>query len=188
MSNLLPLTVSGGYVMNRRKMITAVFRDRFNANEAHEWLRNRGYADSEISVLMSDRTRVALRDDAELVHNERGSKAAAGVATGGAIGTAIGASLAAIAAIGTSLVLPGLGLVVAGPLAAAFAGGGAGAVTGGLIGGLVGYGIPESNARAYEDALREGGVAIGVVPRTSEEASVIEDEFERLHGENIITA
>jgi uncharacterized membrane protein len=77
---------------------------------------------------------------------------------------------------------------VAGPLAAAFAGGGAGAVAGGLIGGLVGYGIPESNAKAYEEALRNGGVAIGVIPRDSEDASIIKDEFERLHGENIISA
>lgn len=174
--------------MNRRKMMTAVFRDRYHAEEALSWLRGRGYADSEISVLMSDKTHTLVRDESEQERHDRNSKAASGIATGGAIGTAIGASLAALAAIGTSLVLPGLGLVVAGPLAAAFAGGGAGAVTGGLIGGLVGYGIPESNARAYEEALREGGVAIGVVPKNSTEAELIEDEFERLHAENIISA
>jgi hypothetical protein len=175
-------------IMARHRMLTAVFRDRFKANEALDWLRDRGYTSKEISVLMSNQTQQLIRKDADEEHHDTGSKAAAGVATGGAIGTVVGASLAAIAAIGTSLVLPGLGLVVAGPLAAAFAGGGAGAVAGGLLGGLVGYGIPESNAKAYEEALRDGGVAIGVIPRSDSEATVIENEFENLHGENIIYA
>ena len=115
------------------------------------------------------------------------SHAMKGVAAGGAVGTAVGATAAAIAAIGTSLVIPGLGLVIAGPLAAALAGGGAGAVAGGVIGGLIGLGVPESNARAYENALREGGIVIGVIPTTSEDASKIKDKFKHLGGENIIT-
>lgn len=171
-----------------QNMITAVFRDRYDAIEAFDWLRAQGYQQDNISVLMSDQTRLSYKDDAKSGKIERGSKMAEGAATGGAIGTAVGAGLAALAAIGTSLVLPGIGLVIAGPLAAAFAGGGAGAVAGGLIGGLVGYGIPESNAKAYEEALREGGVAIGVVPHTSEDSSKISKAFENLRGENIISA
>jgi len=170
------------------KMITAVFRDRYNAIDAFDWLRAQGYSQDQISVLMSDTTRTYYAEEAKEGKIERGSKMAEGAATGGAIGTAIGAGLAALAAIGTSLVLPGLGLVIAGPLAAAFAGGGAGAVAGGLIGGLVGYGIPESNAKAYEEALRDGGVAIGVAPRNSKDSSSIKSKFEELNGENIITA
>lgn len=170
------------------KMITAVFRDRYDAIEAFDWLRVQGYSQDKISVLMSDQTRLHYANDVKEGKNKRGSKLAEGAATGGAIGTAVGAGLAALAAIGTSLVLPGLGLIIAGPVAAAFAGGGAGAVAGGLIGGLVGYGIPESNAKAYEEALRDGGVAIGVVPRNSEEASAIKKEFEELRGDNIISA
>ncbi len=174
--------------MAKQKMITAVFRDRYEAIEAFVWLRARGYPGIQLSVLMSDQTRLYFQDEEKEGKIERGSMAAEGAATGGAIGTAVGAGLAAIAAIGTSLVLPGLGLVIAGPIAAAFAGGGAGAVAGGLIGGLVGYGIPESNAKAYEEALKSGGVAIGVVPQSSEDASLIKKEFERLNGENIISA
>jgi len=128
-------------------MITAVFRDRYDAIETFDWLRVQGYTQDQISVLMSDQTRTLYSQDVKEGKIERGSKMAAGAATGGAIGTAVGAGLAALAAIGTSLVLPGLGLVIAGPLAAAFAGGGAGAVAGGLIGGLVGYGIPESTCQ-----------------------------------------
>ena len=49
----------------------------------------------------------------------------------------------AVAAVGTTLLIPGLGIVVAGPLAAVIAGAGAGAATGGLIRALVGWNIPE---------------------------------------------
>src|SRR5439155_26780703 len=114
------------------------------------------------------------------------SHVAEGAAAGGAIGTAVGATAAAIAAIGTSLIIPGLGIVVAGPLAAALAGGGAGAVAGGLIGGLIGLGIPESNAKAYEQALRDGGVVIGVHPHNNDETSKIREQFEKHHGENVV--
>jgi hypothetical protein len=172
---------------NQPKMITAVFRDRFDAIDAFEWLQNRGYRENQLSVLMSDQTRTYLHEQHEGEKIKTGTKVAEGVATGGAIGTAVGAGLAALAAVGTSLILPGLGLVIAGPLAVALAGGGAGAVAGGLIGGLVGLGIPESNAKAYEEALKNGGVAIGVVPNDRQEANLIREEFERLNGENIIT-
>ena len=47
-----------------------------------------------------------------------GSKVAQGVGVGGGIGTAVGATLAAIAAVGTTLAIPGLNLIVAGPILA----------------------------------------------------------------------
>ena len=52
---------------------------------------------------------------------------------------------------------------------------------------MIGLGIPESNARAYENALREGGIVIGVIPTTATDASKIKDKFKQLGGENIIT-
>ena len=172
----------------KEKMLTAVFRDRLAADRAYEWLQDMGYASSEINVLMSDRTRTFYAKQEEEGRIKSSSLASAGAATGGAIGTAVGATLGAIAAIGTSIAVPGLGLVVAGPLLAAFAGGGAGAVTGGLIGGLVGLGISEPNAKAYEEALRNGGVVIGVVPRTSDDGKAIQKYFEEHNADNIVYA
>jgi hypothetical protein len=169
----------------KQKMVTAVFRDRVNAQTAYDRLRSRGYTANEVNVIMSDATRnTYFAGDANEGRIRAGSAASAGMATGGAIGTAVGATLAAVLAIGTTVLIPGLGWV-AGPLAAAFAGGGAGAVAGGVIGGLVGLGIPEPNARAYEEVLREGGVVIGVAPHTSNDASAIQKEFDELKGENI---
>jgi hypothetical protein len=176
----------GEYLMaSKQKMVTAVFRDRHDANAAWSWLTARGYTPDEINMLMSEstKTRYYSQDEEEI---SASSHAAEGVAAGGAIGTAVGAAAAAIAAIGTTLVIPG-GIFIAGPIAAALAGGGAGAVVGGVIGGLVGLGIPESNARAYEEVLRDGGVAIGVVPHNAHDASAIKKKFEEFRGDNIIT-
>jgi hypothetical protein len=162
------------------KMIVAVFRDPDDAEAAYDWLVRRGF--DEINVLMTEETR-AVRFAGEPM-GKTGSLAVEGMAVGGAVGTAVGATLAAVVAIGTSVAIPGVG-VVAGPLAAALVGAGAGAVTGGLLGALVGWGIPEADAKAYEKVVKEGGVVLGVVPRSDDDARAIEEKFRELHGENI---
>jgi hypothetical protein len=168
------------------KMVTAVFRNRNDSEQAFDYLYHLGYTDREINVLMSDKTRSAFYPER---HEERmhtaGSRAEEGMGVGGAIGTAVGATLAAVAAIGTNLAIPGLGVIIAGPLAAALAGGGAGAVTGGILGALVGAGFTQQNAAAYEEALRNGGVVLGVVPRNQDHARAIEQRFNELNGENV---
>ena len=172
---------------DRKKMVHAVFRDRYDAERAFDFLYARGYRDSDVNVLMSDRTRTTFypatsKDESK---HPAGTLATEGMGVGGAIGTAVGATLGAIAAIGTAVAIPGLGLVVAGPIAAALAGGGAGAVTGGLIGALVGAGMTEQNAQAYEEALRNGGVALAVVPHNDDDADDIEERCKQLGGENV---
>ncbi len=169
----------------KRKMVTAVFLDRFNAEHAVEHLHALGYTDQEINVLMADATRRKFYAGDHKNKIEAGTKAAEGLATGGAIGTAVGATIGAIIALGVSLAIPGLGLVIAGPIAAGLAGAGAGAITGGLIGVLVGWGIPEDNARAYEEALKQGGVVVGVVAHTNDEVSRLQKDLKELEGENV---
>jgi hypothetical protein len=114
---------------------------------------------------MSDESRQFYSADSDS-HIKPGTHAVEGVATEGTIGTVVGATLGAIAAIGTSVLVPGLGVVIAGPIVAGLVGGGARAVAGGLVGGLTGFGLPESNA-AYEKVLKVGGVVIGVTPANS---------------------
>jgi len=168
------------------QMLTAVFRDRNHASRVYEWLQTRGYATSEINVLMSDKTRNSFSDVGTEGKIKSGDKSMEGVATGGAIGTAVGATVAALFALGTSVLVPGLGIVIAGPILAGLAGGGAGAITGGLVGGLIGLGIPESNAQAYEQALNNGGVIFGIVPRDNKDGDEIEEYYDKNGGENIV--
>lgn len=173
----------------RQKMVTAVFRSRDDAESAFDALLGSGYSDSEIDVMMSEKTRTTYYATTPEGERHRvGSKMGEGAAIGGAVGTAVGAALGAVAAIGTTLALPGLGLVIAGPIAAALAGAGAGGVAGGMVGGLIGLGISEENAQAYQDALRSGGVFIGVRPHSSDDAGRIQKLFKDLRGENVIYA
>jgi hypothetical protein len=173
-------------MLAKKLMVTGVFRNRLDAEQAFEYLSTLGYSDSEINVLMSDKAQIneAPLNNAEDRIGTTGH-AAEGAGVGGAIGTFVGATAAGIAAIGTSLVIPGLGLIVAGPIAAAFAGAGVGAVTGGAIGALVGTGLNEQNADAYVAALREGGVVIAVVPQNTEDIQHIEKKFKELNGESV---
>lgn len=171
---------------SKQSMVTGVFRDRTTANEIYTWLLNRGYRADEINVLMTEKTRAAYGDRPEESQIKAGSKTTEGLATGGVVGTAIGAAAGAIALIGATIFVPGLGFAVAGPVFGALAGGSAGAVTGGVIGALIGLGISESNAKAYEEALRHGGVVIGVVPRNSDDTKNIEKKFEEEHADNVV--
>lgn len=168
---------------NRRPMMTGMFRDRESAERAYNSLHSRGYSKDDVNVLMSDDTR--NRHFKGTTETELGNKALEGAGAGSAIGGTLGAIVGAIAAIGTSVAIPGLGLIIAGPLAAGLAGAGAGGLTGGLLGALVGSGIPEERAKVYESGIKEGGIVMGVHPRTDEDAEYFETEWKNNRGEHI---
>ncbi len=165
------------------RILTGMFRDRESAEKAYNSALSRGYTKDEVNLMMSDQTRDTWFADGD--DSGMGSKALEGAGTGSAIGGTLGAIIAGIAAIGTSIVLPGLGLIVAGPIAAALAGAGAGGLTGGLIGALVGSGIPEDRAREYEEGIKSGGLVMGVNPRNDEDADYFENDWRNNRGENI---
>lgn len=166
-------------------ILTGLFTDKDSTEGAYKSLRDRGYTEDEINVMMSDETRDKYYGNGA-VETELGSKAAEGTGVGGAIGGTLGAVIGGIAALGTNLVLPGLGLVVWGPIAAALAGAGAGGATGGLIGGLIGAGIPEERAKAYEEGVKNGGTVFGVTPKSDEDAEYFENEWkDNYRGQDI---
>ena len=163
----------------KAKLITGVFKTRVAAEAAVDTIMKRGYTRDDISVLMSDSTK-----SKEFAIETR-THAADGLGYGAAVGGTVGAVLAALAAVGTNIVLPGVGLIVAGPLAAALAGAGAGGAAGGLIGALVGAGIPEHRAKVYDASLRAGGILLGIEAKTDEEADGLEKLLEDLGAEHV---
>lgn len=166
-------------------MLTGMFSDKESSEGAYKSLRDRGYTDEEINVMMSDDTRKKYYGDGN-IETELGSKAAEGTGIGGIVGGTLGAVIAGVAALGTNLVLPGLGLVVWGPLAAALAGAGAGGLTGGLVGALIGAGIPEERAKEYEEGIKSGGTVFGVQPKNDEDATYFENEWKTNYkGQNV---
>jgi hypothetical protein len=166
------------------RMVSGLFRDRESAERAYGSLSERGYGKDDVNLLMSDDTRNKYFSDDD-DDSELGTKAWEGAGKGAAIGGGVGATLAALAAIGTTLALPGLGLLIAGPIAAGLAGAGAGALSGGLIGALIGHGIPEEHAKRYEQGIREGGIVMGVQPRNDEDADYFEKNWRENRGESI---
>lgn len=167
--------------MAKAKLVTGLFKTRVAAEAAVDAIIKRGYTRDDISVLMSDATK-----NKEFAVETR-THAADGAGIGGAVGGAVGAVLAAIAAVGTTIMLPGIGLLVAGPIAAALAGAGAGGATGGIIGALIGAGIPEHRAKVYDTGLRGGGILLGVEAKTDDDVDKLEKLLEDIGAEHVRT-
>ena len=181
---LEPRTRTGtGRGTTDKRWVTGLFSDRERAEQGYQALTARGYDAKDINMVMSDDTRKKYFVSGE--QTELGTKAAKGAGVGGAIGGTVGAIAAAIAAVGTSLAIPGLGIVVAGPLAAALAGAGAGGATGGIVGALIGAGIPEERVKHYEQGIKSGGILLGVRPRSDEDAGYFEREWTKAGGTHV---
>ena len=153
-----------------KNFVTGLFKTRAAAEAAVDAIIKRGYTRDDISVLMSDATK-----NKEFAVQTR-SHAADGMGVGGAIGGTVGAVLLAILAVGTSIAIPGVGLVVAGPIAAA---------TGGLIGLLIGTGVTEHRAKVYDTGVRGGGILLGVEAKTSDDVEKLETLLEDIGAEYV---
>ena len=179
--------VRGDTVTAGQNYVTGLYDSPDSASRAYDALtKTHGYRAEDVDVMMTDETRKRHFGDVKPgTELSGGSKAAEGFGTGSAIGGGVGAALAAIFAVGTSVVVPGLGLVVAGPIAAALVGAGAGGATGGVIGALVGAGIPKDRAVAYDRGLREGGILVGTRARDAQHASELERDFGSYGGSDV---
>jgi len=154
-------------------LVTGLVKVGLESEAALERILALGHKRDEISVIMSDQTRrlhLAIEPDEQ-------TAATTGAGLGMAVGSAVGAILAATLLVGTSFLLPGVGLVVAGPLAAALVGVGAGGAAGGAFGTLIGAGVPEHHARIYETALGTGLVVIGIHARSNTDIEALEQIF-----------
>src|SRR5881398_1228137 len=138
-------------------------------------LQAQGFATSEISVLMHDTG--GTRD----VGHVKATKAPEGATTGAATGGATGGVIGLLAGIG-ALAIPGVG-----PFMAALSGAAVGAATGGVVGGLIGLGIPEIEAKRYDEKLRKGNYLIAVHAEESEDVDRAKDIFKTVGAEDIST-
>ena len=128
---------------------------------------------TEISVLMPDSETQAELGAVKTTQAPEG--AGAGAVTGGVLGGTLGL----LAGIG-ALALPGFGpLIAAGPIMAALGGTATRAAGGGVVGALVGLGIPESEARVYEERLKAGGFLVAVQVQNNEVADICRDIMKR---------
>ncbi|MEX1257427.1 MAG: hypothetical protein WEG36_07405 [Gemmatimonadota bacterium] len=182
----------------RPRFVSAAYHDLDEALDASRELEKRGYARRQVSVFMTTESRSRFIDShprygeleseaivVEKVELEKHRKTLEGAGAGGTIGGATGAVGAALAAASTTLVVPPLGLAVAGPIAAMLAGGGAGAAAGGLIGAFVGAGMSEDRARRFEALIKEGKIIVGVLAETDAERTNVVEILES-HGGDLV--
>ena len=175
------------------RVMTGLFPDRDSAERAYQGEIDRGYNKDDVNLVMSDETRKrhcgssgsTEADSTGSVNTELGTNSTEGAGIGAGIGGTVGAIAAAVAAVGTSIALPGLGLILAGPVVAALAGAGAGGAAGTLIGALIGWGIPEERVKHYETALQQGGMLMGVRPRNDEDADYLSKHWQDARGADI---
>jgi hypothetical protein len=150
------------------RTVVGMFASRGEGESAIRELKAAGFRDDQIGVAVSD---VAPADAPD-----PGASAAQGAASGALSGGVVGGLIGLLG----SILVPGLGpIVVGGVLASALTGAGIGAATGGLIGSLMGLGIPEQDARHFDQGLRAGGalVTVSAGRRTDEALEVL-----RRHG------
>jgi hypothetical protein len=175
--------MTSGRTDTSNDLLTGSFRDRAEAERAYDSLLRRGYSPDEINVIMSDDTRKRYFTETS-VSSDLGTKAAEGGLTGATVGGTVGAIAGVVAAAGT-LAIPGLGIVLAGPVAAGLAGLGAGAAAGGVLGTLIGAGIPEEHAKVYQTDIEDGGIVVGVKPRSADDVPYFQREWAGYRGASI---
>jgi hypothetical protein len=163
------------------KSVFGIATTQGKAEQIVQQLQARGFATSEISALMPDTG--GTRD----LGHVKATKAPEGATTGAATGGATGGVLGLLAGVG-ALAIPGLGpFIAAGPIMAALSGAAVGATTGGVVGGLVGLGIPEIEAKRYDDKLKKGNYLIAVHADESDDVDRAKDVFKTAGAEDIST-
>jgi hypothetical protein len=173
-------------------VLTALFRDMTQAEQAYGYAIELGYEPSTINVLMSEQTRerylATARADTPLA--EKAAEPAPESSTsaeklGGPAGGTMGTVAPAIAAVGAALLVPGLGLAVAGPIAIALTAAGAVGVATGVIGALTNWGIPKDRAEQYHNSIRKGGIVIGVTTKSDADTQELSRRWRAVGGEMI---
>lgn len=134
-----------------------VFSTRAAADDAISALKQAGYRDDQIGLVAKDSSGKTVKTDGSgAQETNAGEGAAIGAAAGAIGGAAVGAGVIAgvIPVIGPVLAIGTLGTVL---LNAA-----GGAAIAGVAGALIGWGIPEEDARFYEDQVRAGRYLVTV--------------------------
>jgi hypothetical protein len=152
------------------RTVVGMFTNRPDAESAIRELKAAGFGDDRIGVALQDLDEQRdLRDRVETTSREAAGGAAKGAVSGGLVGGLIG--------LLGSLLIPGVGpIVVGGVLASTLTGAGIGAATGGIIGALVTLGVPETDARHFDEGLRSGRtlVTVDAGARTAEALVILD--------------
>lgn len=155
-----------------KKLTTGVFPSRERAEEAINALQNDlGVPTEDISYIYRNtegEVREVQVDENADTAEVAAEGAAGGAVTGGALGAIAGIATAAgvIPVIGPifagGALLSALGIGLAGAAGATAAAATTGVIAGGLVGALASLGVPETEAKVYEDRVAGGDILVAV--------------------------
>jgi hypothetical protein len=149
------------------RTVVGLFARRRDAEAAIGDLKAAGFKDDQVGVALQDKEEQG--DLLESTGAKEAEGAAAGAVSGGLVGGLIG--------LLGSLLIPGVGpIMVGGVLASTLTGAGIGAAAGGIIGALMGLGVPETDAKHFDQGLRLGStlVTVDAGSRTAEALVILE--------------
>lgn len=156
------------------KRAVGVFQSRSEAERALSSLRNSGFSMDRVSVLAKDAGRneeiagVGVQDRDDLNKDRGDNEAQEGAGIGATAGTVLGGVGGLLVGL-EALIIPGVGpFLAAGTIATTLAGAGIGAAAGAIVGALTGLGIPEEDAKAYDNRISQGDYLV-VLEGTEEE-------------------
>ena len=155
--------------------VVGLFDDRDDAQSAVKDFLNHKFAPDRVSIVTTDTHGEFVQQPVTKDGNQAGSGAAAGLVSGAIVGGIFGL----LVGVGV-LLIPGVGILAAGPVAMTLAGAGIGAVGGGLLGALIGLGIPDHQVSTYAEAIRRGGCLLAV---EVDDANIVDaNDIMRKHG------
>lgn len=159
-----------------RHCVFCIATSPIHAARTVDRLKTAKFRDDSISALLTD-----PRMNWPFTTNKAAEAAAAGASTGPMIGETCGW----ISGIG-ALTIPGVGLfIAAGPIIAAMSGTSGGTALGGVRDGLIGMGIPETEAKGYEEKILKGDILLSVQTETRGEMDRAKLIFDDSHAADI---
>lgn len=164
---------------SKNKAVFGIFSSTADLDRTVESLKRAGFGSNDISILMPDE-----KSSKDFGH-EKNTKAPEGATTGASTGVVLGGALGWLVGAGL-LAIPGIGpFVAAGPIMAALAGAGIGGTVGGVSGALIGMGIPEFEAKRYQDRIQAGGMLLSVHCDTSDEIDRAEQLLKQYGAQDV---
>ena len=168
-------------VKTTSKLRVALFKDKISADTAYSAALKRGYKTKDIYVIMSHETKQKYFKKPH-VQSKENDKSMEGLALDGALDRAVSGVIGSVVALNTTITIPSLGLVIAGPLATDLM------VTGTLVDGLTDAlkeaGLSEEQAKIYEKSIKGGDILMGITSYSDEDDELLED-WKKYNGQEI---
>ena len=159
--------------------VLCIATNEFQAETIVIDLKGAGFADTDISVLLPDKT--GSQDFGHEQHTTGPAGALLGAGALGVVGGVTGwlAGMGLLANTGTGL------FVTAGPAAAASAGVALGAIIGAIVGAWQGMGVPEDVAKRYDGKTEMGNILISVHADDTHQATRANNIFSEAGAQDV---